>query len=413
MHGRLIGMTLFLYKAVGSDGNTVQGQSEAPNQQAVIAELQEDGCIPIQIVPAKTIPFSNFSLRRKNQPKIQQKHITVFTRELATLLSAGLPLDRSLVLLAELVPEKSPLRNIVLDVLDQVRRGTPFSEALESQHGAFSRFYINMIRAGEASGGLEGVLERLSEYLERSRELRSTVTTALIYPIILVTIAVLSLMMLLTFVVPQFQEMFESAGQELPIPTQMVVALSKSLQASWWVILLGGFSVYFYIHNQFSNFETRPAWDQRVLAIPLVKDLITKIEVASLSRTLGTLLGNGVSLMTALSIAKETLSNQVIAQTVEKATHSLQEGGNMTTPMIESGLFPKMTLQMIQLGEETGNLENMFNRLAYTYDHDIKVTIERILTLFEPILIVTLGLMIAGIIISILMAILSINDLAL
>nr|MCS5565882.1 type II secretion system F family protein [Methylococcales bacterium] len=294
----------------------------------------------------------------------------------------------------------------------QIREGTPFSEALESQPGCFSRFYINMIRAGEAGGGLEGVLERLSEYLERSRELRSSVSTALIYPMILVTISVLSLMMLLTFVVPQFQEMFESAGKELPIPTQVVVALSEFLQDSWWIILVGGFSVYVYIRSQFSNLDTRPAWDQRVLAMPLVSDLITKIEVASLSRTLGTLLGNGVSLMTALSIAKETLSNQVIAQVVEKASHSLQEGGNMSTPLMESNLFPKMALQMIRLGEETGNLETMFNRVAHTYDHEIKVTIERMLTMLEPILIVTLGLMIAGIIISILMAILSVNDLA-
>jgi general secretion pathway protein F len=405
-------MALFLYKAVGSDGNMVEGQSEGVNEQAVAAELQEDGSIPIEIISARTRPLSNLSLRRKNKPKILQKDIATFTKELATLLSAGLPLDRSLALLADLVPEKSPLRNIVLDVLDQIREGTPFSEALESQSGCFSRFYINMIRAGEAGGGLEGVLERLSEYLERSRELRSSVSTALMYPMILVTIAVLSLMMLLTFVVPQFQEMFESAGKELPIPTQVVVALSEFLQDSWWILLVGGFSVYVYIRSQFSNLDTRPAWDQRVLAIPLVKDLITKIEVASLSRTLGTLLGNGVTLMTALSIAKETLSNQVIAQVVEKASHSLQEGGNMSTPLMESNLFPKMALQMIRLGEETGNLETMFNRVAHTYDQEIKITIERMLTMLEPILIVTLGLMIAGIIISILMAMLSVNDLA-
>ena len=405
-------MALFLYKAVGSDGNMIEGQSEGANEQAVAAELQEDGSIPIEIVPARRHPLSNLSLRRKNQPKIQQKEITTFTKELATLLSAGLPLDRSLALLADIVSEKSPLRNIVLNVLDQIRGGTPFSEALESQPGCFSRFYINMIRAGEAGGGLEDVLERLSEYLERSRELRSSVSTALIYPMILVTISVLSLMMLLTFVVPQFQEMFESAGKELPIPTQVVVALSEFLQDSWWIILVGGFSTYVYIRNQFSNLDTRFTWDRRALAIPLVSDLITKIEVASLSRTLGTLLGNGVSLMTALSIAKETLSNQVIAQAVEKASQSLQEGGNMTTPLMESNLFPQMALQMIRLGEETGSLETMFNRVAHTYDHEIKVTIERMLTMLEPILIVTLGLMIAGIIISILMAILSVNDLA-
>jgi general secretion pathway protein F len=405
-------MPVFLYKAVGRDGKMVEDQREAADENTLVSALQADGFIPIQVVPASSRPFSRLTFKRSNHAKVSQKDIGELTKQLATLLNSGLPLDRSLALLVDLVSEESSLRPVVIKVLEKVRGGSPLSEALESQQGVFSRFYLNMIRAGEAGGGLEGVLERLSEYLERSRELRGTVTTALIYPIILVSMAGLSLFVLLTFVVPQFQEMFASAGKELPVPTQIVVATSEFLQAYWWVILIALSGFFFYMRSQFKNSERRYVWDRRMLKTPMLGDLLTKLEVASFSRTLGTLLGNGVSLLAALSIVKETLNNRILAETVEKAAGSLREGGEMTAPMIASGLFPKMAMQMIQLGEETGSLQEMLNRVAVTYDREIRITIERLLTLLEPVLIVGLGLLIAGIIISILMAILSVNDLA-
>ncbi|MGR9106177.1 MAG: type II secretion system F family protein [Gammaproteobacteria bacterium] len=405
-------MPVFLYKAVARDGKMVEDHREASDENALVTLLQAEGFIPIQVVPASSRPFSSLTFRKSGQAKVSQKQIGELTKQLATLLNSGLPLDRSLALLLDLISEDSVLRPIVTKVLDKVRAGSPLSEALESQQGVFSRFYLNMIRAGEAGGGLEGVLDRLSEYLERSRELRGTVTTALIYPAILVLMSVSSLFVLLTFVVPQFQEMFSSAGKELPVPTQIVVGISEILQGYWWGLLLAVGGVFFYMRNQFADSERRYVWDRRLLRVPLLGDLITKLEVASFSQTLGTLLGNGVSLLAALSIVKETLSNRILAETVEKAASSLKEGGEMTRPMIESGLFPKMAMQMIQLGEETGSLQEMLNRVAVTYDREIRVTIERLLTLLEPVLIVGLGLMIAGIIISILMAILSVNDLA-
>jgi general secretion pathway protein F len=405
-------MPVYLYKAVGRDGKMVEDQREAADENALVAALQADGFIPIHVVSASSRPFSGLTFRRSGQARISQKDIGEMTKQLATLLNSGLPLDRSLLLLVDLVPEESTLRPLLTRVLDGVRGGSPLSEALESQSGVFSRFYLNMIRAGEAGGNLEAVLDRLSEYLERSRELRGTVTTALIYPLILVSMAVMSLIVLLTFVVPQFQEMFESAGKELPLPTQIVVGVSEFMQNFWWSILLVFGVLFFYLRYQFSNPDRRYLWDKRMLKMPMLGDLITKLEIASFSRTLGTLLGNGVSLLGALSIVKETLSNRILAETVEKAAVCLKEGGEMTTPMIESGLFPKLAMQMLQLGEETGSLQEMLNRVAITYDREIRVSIERMLTLLEPVLIVGLGLLIAGIIVSILMAILSVNDLA-
>ena len=315
-------------------------------------------------------------------------------------------------MLMGLTDESSQLNLLIQEVLEKVRGGTNLSDALEAQAGVFSRFYLNMIRAGEAGGGLEAVLVRLSEYIERSKELRETVSTALIYPIILIVMSIASVFLLLIFVVPQFTEMFDSAGKELPLPTQVVVGTAEWLQSYWWIILLSIIAFSSYMKYQLADISRRYVWDQRFLKIPLVGDLICKLEIASFSRTLGTLLGNGVSLLGGLSIVKETLTNRVLADKVGLAADRLKEGGEMTEPLLESALFPKMAMQMIKLGEETGKLEEMLDRVASIYDKEIEITVQRMLALLEPVLIVGLGIVIAGIIMSVLMAILSINDLA-
>jgi len=252
----------------------------------------------------------------------------------------------------------------------------------------------------------------LSDYLERSKELRETVSTALIYPAILVTMAGLSLLLLLTFVVPQFTEMFESAGKELPLPTQIVVGIAQGLRDYWWTLPLLAIAITSYVRYQMADPARRYTWDRRFLRLPLVGDLIKKIEVANFSRTLATLLGNGVSLLGALNIVKETLGNRVVAEKIDLAAESLKQGGGLSGPLVDSGLFPTLAVQMVKLGEESGHLDEMLERVAVTYDKEIKIAIQRLLALLEPVLIVGLGIMIAGIIISILMAILSVNDLA-
>ena len=405
-------MPSFFFKAVSADGESVEEFREAPDEQALIRSLQAEGYLPIRVVPAGSTSLRWLTMRRFGRRRISQKDIGLFTRELATLLSAGLPLDRSLAILTELTEDNAQLNGLSSQVLDMVKGGAPLSEALEAQTGAFSRFYLNMIRAGEAGGGLEDVLERLSDYIERSKEIRDTVVTAMIYPAILVTMAVLSLLGLLTFVVPQFTEMFASAGQQLPLPTRIVVAIADGLQSYWWALLAVVVVVVSYMRHQLADSARRYVWDRRFLKVPVVGDLIRKVEVANFSRTLGTLLGNGVSLLVALSIVKETLGNLVMAEAVGVAADRLKEGQDMTGPMIESGLFPKMAVQMIKLGEETGRLEEMLDRVASAYDKEIKMAIQRMLALLEPILIVGLGLLIGGIIASILMAIMSVNDLA-
>ncbi len=405
-------MPSFFFKAVSPDGESVEEYREAPDEQALIRSLQAEGYLPIRVLPAGSTSLRWLTMRRFGRPRISQKDIGLFTRELATLLSAGLPLDRSLAILTELTEDHAQLNGLTSQVLEMVKGGAPLSAALEAQTGVFSRFYLNMIRAGEAGGGLEDVLERLSDYIERSKEIRDTVVTAMIYPAILVTMAVFSLLGLLTFVVPQFTEMFASAGQELPLPTQIVVAIADGLQSYWWALLALTVVVVSYMRHQLADSARRYVWDRRFLRLPVVGDLIRKVEVANFSRTLGTLLRNGVSLLIALSIVKETLGNLVMAEAVGVSADRLKEGQDMTGPISESGLFPKMAVQMIKLGEETGRLEEMLDRVAAAYDKEIKMAIQRMLALLEPILIVGLGLLIGGIIASILMAIMSVNDLA-
>jgi general secretion pathway protein F len=404
-------MPLYFYKAITREGETQEAEREVADEAALLLALQNEGLLPIKIAPASSRPFAWLRLGARKSG-ISRKDIALFTHELLTLLQAGLPLDRALSVLMELTETQPALNALIGRVLEAVKGGAQLSDALERQTGAFSRFYLNLIRAGEAGGALEQVLARLADYLERSRELRETVSTAMIYPAILVTMSGLSLLLLLTFVVPQFTEMFESAGKELPVPTQIVVGVAQGLRDWWWSLPLLAMAAVSYFRYQMAERDRRYVWDGRLLKLPLVGDLVKKVAVANFSRTLATLLGNGVSLLAALNIVKDTLSNLVVAEKIDLAIESLKQGGGLSAPLIESGLFPTLAIQMIKLGEESGHLDEMLDRVATTYDKEVKIAVQRLLALLEPALIVGLGIMIAGIIISILMAILSVNDLA-
>ena len=404
-------MTLFFIKAVNREGETIEEEREAPSESALILALQEEGLLPIRVSTAGSSAFGFLRPGRRGV-KISHKQVQLFTRELRTLLDAGLPLDRALSILLELTAKEPEFNGMIAKILEKVKSGAQLSDALESQGSVFSRFYLNLIRAGEAGGTLEVVLDRLTQYLENSKELRDTVTTAMIYPIILLLMAVGSLLLLLTFVVPQFTEMFDSAGKELPIPTQIVVGAADAVRSYWWTAIPVFALISGWVRYQKSDPVRRLVWDGWMLKMPLFGDLMLKFQVASFSRTLGTLLTNGVPLLGALSIVKDTLENRLVAQKLGLAVDSLKEGGGLTAPLMEADIFPSLAMQMIKLGEESAQLPEMLDRVATTYDKEIKISIQRLLALLEPILIVGLGIMIGGIIISILMAILSVNDLA-
>jgi general secretion pathway protein F len=404
-------MPLFSYKVVNNQGVTEEGARDASDEQALLLELQKQGLIPIRIELAKDKTFLGFRLKSSSM-RLSQKEIGMLTGELATLLESGLPLDRSLTILLQLTEENPKLNKLVANVLEKVKAGKALADALESQSGVFSKFYLNMIRAGEMGGNLGGVLQRLAEYLERTKELKDTVSTALIYPAILLVMSMASLFVMLTFVVPQFKEMFDSAGKALPVPTQIVVALAELLQGYWWLLLLILLGSIQFMKSQLSNPVSKKAWDGRFLNLPLLGEVLTNMETANFSRTFGTLLGNGVSILKSLGIVRETVTNTVLAEFLEDCEEQLKQGRTMSEALSRENLFPKLAVQMIKMGEETGRLEEMLLRVAVIYDKQLKTTIQRMLALLEPALIISLGLMIAGIIVSILLAILSVNDLA-
>jgi general secretion pathway protein F len=404
-------MPLFSYKVVNNQGVTEESVRDASDEQALLLELQKQGLIPIRIELAKDKTFLGFRLKSSSM-RLSQKEIGVLTGELATLLESGLPLDRSLTILLQLTEENPKLNKLVANVLEKVKAGKALADALESQSGVFSKFYLNMIRAGEMGGNLGGVLQRLAEYLERTKELKDTVSTALIYPAILLVMSMASLFVMLTFVVPQFKEMFDSAGKALPVPTQIVVALAELLQGYWWLLLLILLGSIQFMKSQLSNPVSKKAWDGRFLNLPLLGEVLTNMETANFSRTFGTLLGNGVSILKSLGIVRETVTNTVLAEFLEDCEEQLKQGRTMSEALSRENLFPKLAVQMIKMGEETGRLEEMLLRVAVIYDKQLKTTIQRMLALLEPALIISLGLMIAGIIVSILLAILSVNDLA-
>lgn len=405
-------MPRYRYEAVDSAGELLRDEIEAPSPEAAVERLRDQGLLPLSVTPAQ----GGFLRGGLGQPlfgkrrTLSRKTVALLTQQLANLLHAGMPLDRALTILIS-VSEDEQSQALLGRVQEKVRGGSALADALEAQ-GAFSRFYLNMIRAGEAGGALEVVLKRLTEFLERSQALRETVTSALIYPIILLSVSALSVIILLTFVVPQFQQLFADAGKALPLATQIVIAVGDGFRHYWWAGLIALALIVAALRQQLSQPASRARWDRWFLGLPLFGDFIAKVEMARLARTLGTLLGNGVSLLNALTIVRETLTNQVLAAALGEVTEQVKTGRGLAEPLQDAGNFPKLAVQMIRVGEETGQLQEMLLQVADTYDGEVQTAVKRMLTLLEPALILGLGVIIAGIIMSILVAILSLNELA-
>ena len=399
----------FQYKAVNADGEVVQGTLEGSDRKQVVEQLHALGQTPIRIDEA-ALPASGGRKRRGRKRRLSEEQIANATRELSTLLRAGLPLDRALGVLISLA-EGEPISELLVNVRKEVNGGASLADAIESQGGAFNRFYINLLRAGEAGGALEVVLERLAEHMQQSKEVHDAMVSAMIYPAILIVVAVSSIFILLGYVVPQFTELFEDVGQVLPLPTRITIAVGEGLQSYGWVALLVVVAGVWIIRRQLEDPRGRRRWHARFLNMPLAGAIITRVEVARFARTLGTLLHNGVPLLKALSIVKDSIGNQVIADGIERVSGSLKQGQSLAEPLAEAALFPPFAIHMIRVGEESGRLEELLLQVASIYDRETQVTIKRTLSLLEPVLILVLGIVIAAVIISILMAILGINQL--
>lgn len=401
-------MPVYDYKAVAPSGEVIQGSMEAISNEAVVARLQSEGNLPLQTKEAgKGFSLSKLMLGKQ---AMSAAEVGQFTEQMATLLGAGLPLDRSLSVLAELA-ENDRIQKVVTTLRDKVRGGEAFSRALEAQEQSFNKLYINMVKAGEIGGTLDVTLERLAEYLASSKELKDSVVSALIYPILLVVLAIGSLILLLVYVIPQFTPIFEELGGDLPMLTRIVLAVGGVLQSFWWLIAGTVFFVVYAFKSMLADPVKRRGWDGWLLKRRWVGDLVAKLETARLSRTLGTLLTNGVPLLGALGIARNVLGNTVMQDDIREARKQVQSGGSLARNLAASGHFPRFAIQMISVGEETGQLDTMLGKVADAYDREVRNTIDRLMALFVPLLTLLLAGMIGLIVMSVLVAILGINDL--
>lgn len=403
---------MFEYKATTPEGKVFEGLREESDQSAVINWLQASGYIPIYAKEASSSTgktFKNaFTLKRN---AITANQLLAFTEQLATLVKAKLPVDHALRIFRDL-SEHENVRTMSATLLEDVEAGNDLSSALEKQKTVFSPYYINMVRASEASGNLEIGLTRMHEYLETAKTMRDKLISSLIYPMILVAVAIASLVVIMTFVVPKITELFAGSEELLPLATKMVIAASNFFTAYWWAILVFLIGFVFLVRYLLSSPKYRKFWDKRFLKLPVFGDLLVKHETAKFTSSLGSLLSNGVPVLSALPIAKANLTNSLFLDNISKAMDQFKEGKSLFQTLSMAKLFPSLALQMIKVGEETGELDNMLTRVSEIYEKETSNAMQRLVNLFEPAIIILLGIAIGGIIVSILLGMVSINDLA-
>lgn len=423
-------MPEYVWRAAQAGGQVTEGRLDAPSVALAMKQLRARGLTPLSLDDAAAAGSfsppvaargganggnggvaSTKSVPRSARGPVKSADVLALTTELSIMLRAGLPLDNSLRVLIEM-SHKPSVGALLQQVLSDVKGGTPFSKALAQHSTLFGDFYINMVRSGEASGQLSAVLSRLVEHMERLRALRDSVISAIIYPAILLGVAVLSLAGMLGFVVPQFEKLFTDMGDALPLPTRWVMMLGRAFSEYGLVMGIGAALAVW----GFGRWLRSPAgqlwWQTLALRLPLVGGLLLKYELTLYARSLGTLLGNGVPLLTALRIANDTVGNAVLRQSLVRVPPIVKEGGKVVDAIRATQIFEPLAINLIRVGEETGRIGPMMLELATILNRDVENGIKRSLTLVEPVLILVLGVLIASIIVSILLGIMSINDLA-
>lgn len=406
-------MALYHFRAVKDDGETQQGQLEAASEQEVLAQLHGRGLIPLEIATRRSWQgLLQVDVKQWLQRSQGARQVLLLTQNLASLLQAGVPLDRALEIMLR-VSADVQLQQLITPIQEGVRRGASLSRVLGERPELFSSFYVSMVQAAEISGDLAEGLGNLAYYMERSKTLRDRLVSAMIYPVILLLVSLSSLLIILTYVIPQFRQLFDDMGASLPLSTSIVIGIAETLRSYGIPLLLLLIGALWLWRRLLRQAEYRQAWDALKLRLPLFGGLLQRIETARFTRSLGTLLQGGVPLLQALGIARQTLGNLLMVEQVGIAAESLKQGRQLAAPLLATGLFPPLAMQMIQVGEETGHLDVMLLKVADTYDREVEIAMQRLLAVLEPLLIVSLGLMIAGIILSVLVAIMSITEIPL
>ena len=410
----------FDWRAVEPGGAMASGRLDAASAEQAMLQLKGRGLVPVAVTPAGTAlaakPAAAAAASTRAQPWWQRKGVTrddvlSTTHELAVMLRAGLPLAYALRVLLDMT-EKPSVQAVLQQVLDDVKGGAPLSRALARHGSLFGDFYVQMVRAGEAAGQLPATLERMGEHLARSAALRENVVSAATYPCILLVVALLSLGGMIGFVVPQFEKLFADMGDAVPLPTRIVLALSHHVRDwGWlWVLVLAGVGAWAW--RRLHTPAGRHAWQARVLRLPLFGRLVHGFQVGLFARTLGTLVTSGVPLLSALTIAVDTVSNQPLRESLRGLLMPVKSGQRLAQAMADTRQFEPLAVNLVRVGEETGRLGPLLLELARVADQRVEVGIKRLLALLEPLLIVVLGVLIASIIVSILLGILSVNEIA-
>ena len=402
-------MLSFYFKAVAADGKLRTGNLSGESDKAVARELRKQGLTPVYVGVAPK--GTAFELKMPSFGGSRRRDVLFFTQELSTLLNAGVPLDRALSITGELT-ERKQFRFIVLDVLRVLKGGRSLADSLGTHPDYFGDLYINMVRAGEASGALAVVFERLAEFERTRDDLRNYIISSMIYPALLATVGLASIIVLLTFVVPRFATIFQDSTMKMPTPTRIMLEASEIVKAYWLpvVAMLVGALIAWRIYTRTT--AGRMWWDSVRIKIPLLGSALLKAETARFARAMGTLVANTVPLVQSIAIAAATLNNKMIAAAMGGVAQGVKRGEGIAAPMRKAAVFPPLAAHLLTVGEETGRLDTMFHKMADIYENDTRASIKRFTAIFEPVVILVMGLMIGALILSMLLAITSINDVA-
>jgi len=387
-------MPLYEYTAKNSSGQIMKGQLDAPSKDDVVNHIRKNRMI---LVSVREAPKSiNLSFGGK---RITTRDTVIFTRQFATMINAGLPLVQSLNILAQQTENKA-LKDVTRTVVYDVEAGNTLADALGKHPKAFSDLYVNMVAAGEAGGILDTILLRLATFLEKNDALIRKVKGALVYPGVILTVAAAAIAILLIFVIPTFQSMFASVGMELPLPTRIVIGASDVLLSYWWAMIGVMIALAFAFRAYYRTDGGRRRIDQALLSSPVIGDMLRKSAVSRFTRTLGTLISSGVSILDGLEITAKTAGNRVIHDAVMESRQSIAGGETIAAPLEKSKVFPPMVISMIAVGEQTGGLDEMLAKIADFYDEEVDVAVSALLSLMEPVMIVVLGVIVGGMVVA-------------
>lgn len=419
-------MDTFYYRAATASGEWREGASQGSSEKSVAEQLRAQGLVPVYVGATPRAGasssgnwLSRFSTSRAGSGagrfktplfgrSLAQERME-FTRELSTLLESGVPVDRALTIASQLSTSER-FQSIVAGVLQQIRGGKSLADALEAQGPVFSRLYVNMVRAGQASGTLPVVFTRLAEFETNRAEWRSQVISSMIYPVLLTLVAAASILVLMYFVVPRFGEVFRSVGSPLPASTAALLWLAEAMRSYGWIPLLAVVAAIVAFRNWLRTETGRRQWHRALLGLPLLGEMLRKAETARFSRTMSTLVAHGVPLVESLRIVRETVSNTEMAASFEGVIQGVKRGEGIARPVERAAVFPALAVHLMRVGEETGKLEAMFERLADVYDAETRTALRRLTALFEPAVILFMGVTVGAIVLSLLMAITSINE---